>query len=67
MAQFSGYSKVILMTEMEMTLYELMYERQPQKPLDAKALRWKLGGGWIGWLDRLFSRRGDHADYNRKA
>lgn len=66
MAHFPRYSKVKLMTEIEMTLYELMHETQAPKPLDAKALRWKLGGGWFGWFERLLERLGDHADYHRK-
>ncbi|WP_417490398.1 hypothetical protein [Maricaulis sp.] len=49
-----------------MTFYELMHETQPPKALDAKALRWKLGGGWVGWLERLLAKLGDNADYHRK-
>jgi hypothetical protein len=52
--------------EVDMTLYELMNEVQPPKPLNARALNWKLGGGWVGWFERLLGRLGDHADYHRK-
>ncbi|WP_339744229.1 hypothetical protein [uncultured Maricaulis sp.] len=66
MAHFSRYSKVTLMMEGEMTLYELIHETQPTRPLDAKALRWKIAGGWIGWFERLLAELGDNADYHRK-
>lgn len=66
MTQFSRYSKLMLMTEAKMPLYELMHETQPAKPLTVKVLRWKLGGGWFGWFERLLGRLGDHADYHRK-
>ncbi|MGK0265950.1 MAG: hypothetical protein ACI82N_000192 [Maricaulis sp.] len=66
MEHFPRYSKVKLITEVDMTLYELMNETQDDKPLDAKALRWKLGGGWFGWFERLLAQLGNHADYYRK-
>jgi hypothetical protein len=66
MPDFPRYSKGRLMTEGEMTLYELMHETQSPKPLDARTLRWKLGGGWFGWFERLLEKLGDHADFNRK-
>ncbi|WP_417467718.1 hypothetical protein [Maricaulis sp.] len=49
-----------------MTLYELMHEQQDTPALDASALRWKLGGGWFGWFERLLETLGKHADYHRK-
>jgi len=66
MPHFERYSKVMLMTESDMTLYELMYETQKPKALNAKALRWKIGGGWLGWFERLLAKLGDYADYHRK-
>ncbi|WP_417494145.1 hypothetical protein [Maricaulis sp.] len=66
MALFSRYSKLMLVMEVDMTLYELMHERQPVRPLDARALQWKLGGGWFGWLERRLAWLGEHVDYHRK-
>lgn len=66
MAHFVRYSKVMIMTEVEMTHYEFMHETQPPRMLDTKALRWKLGGGWVGWFERLLEQLGDNADYHRK-
>ncbi len=66
MPHLERYSKLMLLMESEMTFYELMHETQPPKALDAKALRWKLGGGWVGWLERLLAKLGDNADYHRK-
>jgi hypothetical protein len=50
-----------------MKLYELMYEQQPPRVLNANQRQWKADGEWLGWLTRLLSFNSDHSDFNRKA
>ncbi len=49
-----------------MTVFELMHNQQPAKVLNANQLKWKVDGGWLGWLARRLDWLGDHADFNRK-
>ncbi len=66
MPVWAQYIKAHLMPESDMKLYELMYEQQPPRVLNADALRWKVDGGFLGWLARRFEMFGEHADFNRK-
>lgn len=60
------YIKAHLMTESEMKLYELMYEQQPPRVLNANQLRWKVDGGIWGWLNRQLQFLERSGDFNRK-
>jgi hypothetical protein len=49
-----------------MKLYELMYETQPPRVLNANAMKWKVDGGLFGWLERLFAHLVGKTDHHRK-
>jgi hypothetical protein len=50
-----------------MKLYELMHETQPPRVLNANALRWKVDGGLLGWIENLLSHLVGKTDHDRKA
>jgi hypothetical protein len=49
-----------------MKLYELMYEQQPPRVLNANQRQWKVDGQLFGWLTRRLKFNAEHLDFNRK-
>lgn len=59
------YIVITLMTEVAMTLVELMIENTPPRVVGASHDR-HARGQWLGWLIGAFSWLDGQADWNRK-
>jgi hypothetical protein len=54
------------MTEVAMTLVELMIERTPPTVVGADPKRWAVDRSWWGWLTGAFSWMEGQRDWHRK-